>query len=115
MEGKEGFGFSVLNKGKAKGFAWLWNERVDPKKARVPNPNVLAVIVRNLTEKEIILGSDSEKFFTEAHYNGFPAVLVRLSAVEYDELEDLLVEAWRTKAPKDLIAEYDRRLSAPDL
>jgi hypothetical protein len=30
------FAFSVRNKGKLKGFAWVWLERVDPRKARVP-------------------------------------------------------------------------------
>lgn len=93
------FGFSVEVKGKAKGFLWSWNERVHPKKAKVPNDRVLAVIVPNLTTKEIILQSDPDKFFTEPHYNGFPAILVRLDAIEPDEIEDLIVEAWRCKAP----------------
>lgn len=97
------FAFSVVIKGKAKGFVWAWAERVHPKKARVPNPGVVAVIVRNLTEKEILLRSDSHKFFTEPHYNGFPAILVHLEAIEVEELEGLIVEAWRCKAPKDLV------------
>jgi hypothetical protein len=42
-EGADHFGFSALNKGKLKGFAWAWNERIEPKKPRVPNPEVLAV------------------------------------------------------------------------
>jgi hypothetical protein len=36
--GNEGFGLSVLSKGKHKGFAWVWRERTDPKKPRVANP-----------------------------------------------------------------------------
>ena len=47
-EAKDRFAFSVLNKGKPKGFAWVWMERVDPKKPRVANPGVLAVRVANL-------------------------------------------------------------------
>jgi hypothetical protein len=39
------FGFGVLNKGKSKGFAWAWNERIEPKKPRVPHPEVLVVRV----------------------------------------------------------------------
>src|SRR5258705_11399731 len=73
--------FSVPNKGKAKGIAWVWLERLEPKKARVPNPKVLAVRVANLAEKDLTLSSDSKKFFTEPHYNGYPAVLVRLAAI----------------------------------
>lgn len=107
VEGQDRFGFSVENKGKAKGFLWTWAERVDPKKARVINDSVLAVIVPGLVAKETILQSDSEKFFTEAHYNGFPAVLVRLEAIAPDELEDLIIEAWRCKAPANLVKQYD--------
>jgi len=80
---------------------------VHPKKASVPNDAVLAVIVPSLSAKEIILGSDSEKFFTEEHYNGFPAVLVRLEAIDPGELEDLIIEAWRCKAPADVVKQYD--------
>ncbi|MGH9041601.1 MAG: hypothetical protein ACRDZ3_15380 [Acidimicrobiia bacterium] len=43
-----------------------------------------------------------------AHYNGFPAVLVRLAAVDDDELAELLTDAWRCQAPKALVAEFDR-------
>lgn len=105
-EGQGQFGFSVEVKGKYKGFLWSWSERVHPKKARVINDSVLAIIVPNLTAKEVLLESDSEKFFTEPHYNGFPAVLVRLAAIEPHELEDLIIEAWRAKAPPALLKEY---------
>ena len=103
----DGRAAAVPNRGKEKGFAWVWNERVHPKKARVPNLGVLAVIVPGLTAKEVILGSDERKFFTEPHYNGFPAVLVRLEAIEADELEDLLIEAWKCKAPPDLLRQFE--------
>jgi len=98
-EGQDRFGFSVENKGKAKGFAWVWLERVDPKKPRVPNPAVLAVRVRDLAEKAALVSGDPERFFTEPHYNGFPAVLVRLRKVTKAQLRRLLEEAWRCQAP----------------
>jgi hypothetical protein len=96
------FAFSVRNKGKLKGFVWVWMERVDPKKARVPQPNVIAVRVASLDDKDVLLALDPAKFFTEPHYKGFPAVLVRLPAVSARELRPLIVEAWRCQAPKDL-------------
>ena len=102
-EGKDRFGFSVQNKGKSKGFAWVWNERVDPKKPKVPNPGVLAVRVANNAQKDLIIASDSKKFFTEPHYNGFPAVLVRLKAVTVADLKVLLAEARRCQAPAALV------------
>jgi hypothetical protein len=106
-ESDERFAFSVLNKGKEKGFAWVWLERITPKKARVPNPDVLAVRVAGNDEKESLLAADGEKFFTEPHYNGFPAVLVRLPAIEVDELRELLIDGWRCQAPRALVKEYD--------
>jgi hypothetical protein len=100
-ESKTDFAFSVLNKGKVMGFAWVWKERVNPKKPRVPNPNVLAVRVANLGQKDALLAADSKKFFTEPHYAGFPAVLVRLAAVTAADLKILLAEARRCQAPAD--------------
>jgi hypothetical protein len=106
-ERADGLGFSVLNKGKAKQFAWAWNERVEPKKPRVPRADVLAVRIVDLDDKEALLASDPEKFFTEPHYNGFPAVLVRLPLLGVDELEELVVDAWRCQAPRDLVEAFD--------
>jgi hypothetical protein len=95
------FAFSVLNKGKQKGFVWVWMERVTPDKPRVPNPAVIAVRVANLGQKEILLSAEPKKFFTEPHYNGFPAVLVRLEAVTVADLEILIEDAWRSQAPAE--------------
>ena len=101
-EAKDRFAFSVFNKGKPKGFLWVWLERVAPRKSRVPNSHVIAVRVPNLAQKDLILAADQTKFFTEPHYNGFPAVLVRLPAVTVAELTVLITEAWRCQAPPEL-------------
>ena len=110
------FAFSVRNKGKPKGFVWVWLERVAPKKARVPQPNVIALRVASLFDKDFLLALDSVKFFTEPHYDGFPAVLVRLPAVTARELRPLITEAWRCQAPKELGTKEKssrRRTAAP--
>ena len=101
-EAADKFAFSVANKGKQKGFVWVWMERVTPKKPRVPNRGVIAVRVANNGQKEALLSADPEKFFTEPHYNGFPAVLVRLDAVTVADLKVLIAEAWRCQAPPEL-------------
>jgi hypothetical protein len=103
------FAFAVPNKGKLKGFVWVWMERVDPKKPRVPNPGVIAVRVANLGHKDALLSADPAKFFTEPHYNGFPAVLVRLNAVSVAELRVLIEEAWRCQAPAEVAPPHRRR------
>lgn len=100
-------GFAVQNKGKTKGFAWVWQERVHPKKARVPNPNFIAIRTADLEDKEMLLASDTDKFFTEPHYNNFPAILVRLANIEVEELEELITEGWRCRAPKELVDKFE--------
>lgn len=100
VEAKDRFAFELMVKGKLKGYAWVWLERVDPKKARVPQPKVLSVRTANLDDKEFLLSLDPRKFFTEPHYNGYPAVMVRLPEIKVRELRPLLEEAWRTLAPK---------------
>lgn len=101
------FAFGVRIKGKLKAFAWVWMERVVPKKPRVPNPRVLAVRVATLAEKERLLDEHRKELFTEPHYEGFPAVLVRLDLVRIPMLRSLLTEGWRCRASADL------RLNAP--
>ncbi|MBS2021139.1 MAG: hypothetical protein JST92_01925 [Deltaproteobacteria bacterium] len=98
-ESRERFAFSVRDGEKDKGFAWAWNERVDPKKARVPNAKVLALRTSGLDEKEALLAMAPGKFFTEPHYNGYPAVLLHLPKVGVAELRMHLVNAWRCMAP----------------
>ena len=102
QEGKDRFAFFVMDKGKPKGFAWVWLERLEGKKARTPNKDVLAVRVANNAQKDLIVASDRRKFFTEQHYNGYPAILVRLKEVTVADLRVLLEEAWRCRAPKSL-------------
>jgi hypothetical protein len=106
VEAEDHLGFAVRNKAGRSGtkqFAWAWNERVTPGRPRVPRPDVLAVRVAGQAEKEMLLAADAGKFFTEPHYNGFPAVLVRLAAVGEDELRELITDAWRCQAPRDLV------------
>jgi hypothetical protein len=106
-ENQDRFAFSVRNKNKDKGFAWVWLERIHPKKGRVPNPKVLAVRVADEGEKYMLVASDEEKFFTEAHYNGYAAVLIRLPKIRVPELRELITDAWRCMAPPALVAEFD--------
>jgi hypothetical protein len=86
-----------------KAFAWSWLERIDPKKARIPNADVIAVSVGNEFEKESLIEMDPEVFFTEQHYDGYPAILVRLPAIDLDLLKVVLTDAWRIRAPKRLL------------
>jgi hypothetical protein len=87
-----------------KQIAWPWLERIDPKRARVPNPQVIAVRVGNESEKEVLIDLDPDVFFTEPHYDGYPAILVRLPAIDSVLLGKVLTDAWRLRAPRRLRA-----------
>src|SRR6266581_4776999 len=62
-EAEDHFSFSVRNKDKQKGFVWAWNERIEPKKPRVPRSDVVAIRVAGQLDKEALLALDAEKFF----------------------------------------------------
>jgi hypothetical protein len=107
-EEREGrFAFAVRTKEKLRDYAWVWVERIDPKKPRVPNNEVLAVRTPKLSDRDAMISAEPAKFFTEPHYSDFPAVLVRLAAVLVPELHELLSEAWKTQAPKGLVKSLD--------
>ncbi|MEP6574095.1 MAG: hypothetical protein ABJD11_15455 [Gemmatimonadota bacterium] len=103
-EAENHFAFSVRNKGKLKGFAWVWMERITPKKPRLPQPEVLAVRVANLIDRDLMLARSAAKFFSEPHYAGFPAILVRLPAITARELKPIIAEGWRCQAPVEKVA-----------
>ena len=71
------------------------------------NPRALVLRVADLGEREALLQGQPGVFFSIPHYDGHPYVLVRLEAVDPVELGELLEEAWRVRAPKRLVAEYD--------
>ncbi|HLV80045.1 MAG TPA: MmcQ/YjbR family DNA-binding protein [Chthonomonadaceae bacterium] len=67
------------------------------------NPDALVVIRPDIEDKEALIAAEPEKFFQIPHYEGHPAVLVRLEAIEVDELEELLTESWELNAPARLL------------
>jgi hypothetical protein len=69
--------------------------------------DVLVVFVDSLDEKDLLITSDPEKFFTLPHYDGHASVLVRFATVDTDELTELLTEAWRVRAPAKVRAAFD--------
>ena len=65
--------------------------------------DVLMFRVADLDVKDLLLGDDRGIYFTTAHFDGYPAVLVRipqLARLDRDELGDLVAEAWLTRAQK---------------
>ncbi|CAN5523681.1 MmcQ/YjbR family DNA-binding protein [soil metagenome] len=66
----------------------------------------LVVFVADLDEKDALIASDPDKFFTTPHYDGHATVLVHLDAVDVDELAELITDSWLVKAPKRVLAAY---------
>lgn len=65
--------------------------------------DVLMFRVADLGVKELMLADDRGVFFTTPHFDGYAAILIRipdLTCLDRDELEDLVVEAWLTRAQK---------------
>lgn len=74
-----------------------------------PHGPILGVRVPGLDAKEALLAEYPGVCFTTPHFNGYPAILVQLERIAADDLEDLLVEAWLTQAPKRQAETYLRR------
>jgi hypothetical protein len=55
---------------------------------------------------DALLADGPDVFFTTPHFDGYPAILVRLERIALDELEELIVEAWLSRAPKGLAQQY---------
>ena len=71
-----------------------------------PEGPILGARVEHLIAKEALLADESGGFFTTPHFDGYPAVLVRLPEVGLDLLEEVVTEAWLVRAPKRLVREY---------
>ena len=71
-----------------------------------PDGPILGARVEHLVAKEALLADDPVVFFTTPHFDGYPAVLVRLDEIALDDLEEVIVEAWLCRAPKRLVQAY---------
>ncbi len=71
-----------------------------------PDGPILGARVEHLGAKEALVADDPAVFFTTPHFNGYPAILVRLDRIGLDDLHELIVEAWLARAPKRLAKAY---------
>lgn len=71
------------------------------------NPDALVVRVSDLEERAALLHEWPEVFFTTPHYDGYPAVLVRLESIDRQQLAEVIEDAWRTQAPNKLLTQLD--------
>jgi hypothetical protein len=108
VEGSSREGFLTWSV-RSKTFAWerpLRRGDLEALGDAAPQGPVLAARVPDLGAKEALLAEAGDSYFTTPHFNGYPAILVRLDRIAVPDLEELLVEAWLARAPRRLAAGY---------
>lgn len=71
-----------------------------------PGGPILGARVEHLVAKDALIADDPDVYFTTPHFDGYPAVLVLLEKIAPEELKELIVEAWLTRAPKRAAKAY---------
>jgi hypothetical protein len=99
-------------------FAWIvndkffaWERPLRPSDIaalgkNAPTGPILGVRTADLEMKDVLLASDPEVFFTTPHFNGYPAVLIRLVKISTKTLKYVILEAWLARAPKRVVAAF---------
>jgi hypothetical protein len=77
--------------------------------AAAPTGPILGIRTADVLQKDEILAARPDVFFTTPHFDGFPAVLAQLDRLELPALGQLLRDAWRHRAPKRLVREFNGR------
>jgi hypothetical protein len=98
---------------KDKGFVWerpLRRADLEALGEAAPDGPILGARVEHLVAKEALLADDPSIFFTTPHFDGYPAVLVRLEQIGLEDLREVIVEAWLARAPKRLAETYLREM-----
>ncbi len=92
-----------------KGFVWerpLRKNDIAALGDAAPAGAILGVRTADLEMKDALLASDPGVYFTTPHFDGYPAVLIRLGAIRIGELRRVLEEAWLARAPARAAAAY---------
>jgi hypothetical protein len=96
----DGFDFRVAGKG----FVWSYPER-RPGKPRRIRTDIAVLFVGDEAEKQALLLGEPGVFFTTPGYDGLPLVMLRLAEIDIDRLTELVVDAWRMRAPDEIVDE----------
>jgi len=96
----DGFDFRVGGRG----FVWSYPERI-PGQRRVIRADVAVLFVGDEAEKQALLLGEPDLFFTADGYDGWPLVMLRLGLVDVRRLRELVTDAWRMRAPAELVTD----------
>jgi hypothetical protein len=98
----DGFDFRVADKG----FVWSYPERL-PGKPRTIRTDIAVLYVGDEAEKQALVLGEPDLFFATPGYDGWPLVMVRLDLLDDARLTELVVDAWRMRAPGELTDSFD--------
>jgi hypothetical protein len=71
-----------------------------------PDGDILGVRVADEGVKFALIADEPNVYFTTPHFDGYPAVLIKLAEIDRLGLREVIVEAWLTQAPKRLVQEF---------
>jgi hypothetical protein len=94
---------------KDKLFVWerpLRRRDLDELGDAAPPGIVLGARVPDEGAKAALVAAEPDVYFTTSHFDGYPAVLVRLDELDSEQLSELAEEAWACRAPRRLLAEH---------
>ena len=98
----DGFDFRVAGRG----FVWSYPQR-EPGKPRMIRTDIAVLYVGDEAEKQALLLGEPQLFFGTREYEGWPLVMLRLDEVDTERLAELVTDAWRMRAPRELAAQFD--------
>src|SRR2546421_12845626 len=105
----DGFDFRVGGKG----FVWSYPQR-QPGKPRVIRTDIAVLFVGDEDEKQALLLGEPDLFFTAPGYRDQPLVMLRLARVGVERLSELVTDAWRMRAPEEVLGFLDEAGQPPD-
>ena len=90
---------------------FVWERPLRPREIEflgdgAPDGPILGARVEHVGAKDALLADDPRVFFTTPHFDGFPAILVRLERIAIDDLQEVVTEAWLVRAPRRLADAY---------
>jgi hypothetical protein len=94
---------------------FVWERPLRPKEIEAlggdaPDGPILGARVEHLGAKEALLADGPDVFLTTPHFDGYPAILVRLDRITIEDLREVIIEAWLNRAPKALARAYADQL-----
>jgi hypothetical protein len=98
----DGFDFRVGGRG----FVWSYPER-RPGKTREIRTDIAVLYVGDEAEKQALVLGEPQLFFTTREYDGWPLVMLRLDEVDRERLAELVTDAWRMRAPREIAAKCE--------